>query len=304
MPAQLLSPEHLTMIATGFVLGTYARYSTVEEDYRQFPSYPNGYLIHLVTGGVAAAIGAVALPALLTNNFVGVSFLALAIQQFRDVRKMEKSSLQDLEPTEQIPRGRAYIDGIAKTFEARNYFSLITAFVTVFVMLMIPGHRPLLDIPFGAVAGLLTLFLLRRLSKGKTIGEIADVALATIRFEGDMLWIDDVPVSNVGLPDVRERMRREGVAVMITARTVGGQIVLANEGQRQAITHEAARTLGLKRYLYQRRDFEKGRICFAFLPIRRDDGALLELVAQVPILESAKKSARMRDPEILPKEGR
>ncbi|MFD2168814.1 YIEGIA domain-containing protein [Tumebacillus lipolyticus] len=299
MAQELLSTEHLMMITTGFVVGTLARLMTLREDYRQYPSYPNGYIIHVVTGAVAAAIGAVAIPSLLTKNFVGVSFLALAIQQFRDVRKMEKSSLHDLEQTEFTARGTAYIDGIAKTFEARNYLSLICAFLTVLTMTLIPGNRPLLDIACGAAVGTLAAWLLWNYTKGRTLGEIADIRLAQISFDADMLCVDDIIVKNVGLPDAQARYLEEGMAVMITPRDADAQIALANYGQRQAIIHEAARTLGLKRYICMRRDFDNGRICFAMIPIHRDARTLLKLVAEVPLLESTKKSARMRDPELV-----
>jgi len=36
----------------------------------------------------------------MTKNFVAVTFLTFAIQQFRDVRKAERESLKDLENTE------------------------------------------------------------------------------------------------------------------------------------------------------------------------------------------------------------
>ncbi|MGB8955513.1 MAG: YIEGIA domain-containing protein, partial [Tumebacillaceae bacterium] len=293
----MLSPEYLTMITTGFLVGSYARVATIQEDFRQYPSYPNGYLINLVTGCVAAMIGAVFLPGLLTNNFVSVSFLALAIQQFRDVRKMERSALIDLENSEYSPRGHAYIDGIAKTFEARNYLALVTAFLCTLTMKLIPGHRPLPDIIGGLLAGLAVLYLLRRLTKGKTVGDIAEIRLGKISIEQDSLYVDDMFVHNVGLPDVQERFLKEGVAVTITPHDGNAQIALANYGQRQAIVHEAVRTLGLKRYVYQRRDFEHGRICFALIPIRQDRDLLLKLVRSVPLLESTRKSKRMRNPE-------
>jgi hypothetical protein len=80
----VISTEHIVLILTALIVGTLARILTIKEVYRQYPSYPNGYLIHLLTGFVAAALGAVAIPALMTKNFVAVTFLTLAIQQFRD----------------------------------------------------------------------------------------------------------------------------------------------------------------------------------------------------------------------------
>ncbi|GAA3328919.1 hypothetical protein GCM10020331_074840 [Ectobacillus funiculus] len=97
MNAQWISHEHIVMIVTAIIVGTLARILNIKEDFRQYPSYPNGYMIHLVTGFIAAALGAVAIPALMTKNFIAVTFLSLAIQQFRDVRKSERDSLKDLE---------------------------------------------------------------------------------------------------------------------------------------------------------------------------------------------------------------
>jgi hypothetical protein len=130
MNTVFLSQEHIVLISTAVFTGTLARLFVLKEDYRQYPSYPNGYLIHIITAFVAAFLGAVAIPALITRNFIAVTFLALAIQQFRDIRKMERESLKDLENTEYTYRGDAYIDGIAKTFESRNYFSLVVSFLT------------------------------------------------------------------------------------------------------------------------------------------------------------------------------
>ncbi|MBL0387659.1 YIEGIA domain-containing protein [Tumebacillus sp. ITR2] len=303
MAQALLSPEYLTMIATGFVVGTAARMSTIKEDTRQYPSYPNGKFINVITGAVAATIGAVFPITLITQNFVGVSFLMLAVQQFRDVRKTERESLKDLEQSEYTPRGAAYIDGIAKTFESRNYLSLVASLLCVLTMMLIPGHQYVLEIPAGALLAFLVVYLLRRYTKGKNIGDFADIKLATLSFEGSMLHVDDIPVANVGLPEAQDLLKQEGLAVMITPRTVGASIALAHYGQRQTIIHEASRTFGLKRYLYMRRDFHNGRFCFAFVPIRRDAGSLLELVAEVPLLESTRKSERLSNQNVLPDQG-
>ncbi|WP_257536018.1 YIEGIA domain-containing protein [Metabacillus litoralis] len=73
-----ISTEHIVLILTAIVIGTLARLLTIKQDFRQYPSYPNGYLIHLVTGFVAAALGAVAIPALMTKNFVACNVLNLS----------------------------------------------------------------------------------------------------------------------------------------------------------------------------------------------------------------------------------
>lgn len=108
----LLESYVLLFIFTGILVGFISRWWMLRGDVRQYPTFPNGYLIHLTTGFIAAAMGSVAYPALLGKNYVAVTFLALAIQQFRDIRKMEKDTLHSLERDSYAPRGESYIDGL------------------------------------------------------------------------------------------------------------------------------------------------------------------------------------------------
>lgn len=80
-----LDSINLWAIGSGILVGTVSRFALLKNDYRNYPSVPNGYLIHLTIGFVAAALGSVAVPALLKEDYVAVTFLALAIQHFRDV---------------------------------------------------------------------------------------------------------------------------------------------------------------------------------------------------------------------------
>ncbi|MFC4769177.1 YIEGIA domain-containing protein [Effusibacillus consociatus] len=214
----LISKEHLILIITAIITGTLARFLTLKEDYRQYPTYPNGYLIHLLTGFVAASLGAVAVPAIMTKNFIAVTFLSLAIQQFRDVRKMERGSLKDLENTEFTQRGDAYIDGIAKTFEARNYFALVVA---LFTGIGFQVSRNWVDhivwqAVIGTGMGALVFFFITGFTKGQTVGDIADVIPAKIQMKNNQLYVEDIFVSNlVGTKDVQNFVEKEGVAVLI-----------------------------------------------------------------------------------------
>jgi len=124
-------PSHLiAAVALGTAIGALARFDTLRIDYRQYPSYPQGYTIHMTLGVIASFLGAVAIPALSARDFAAASFLALAATQFREVRSIERETLLNLEESELVPRGKAYIEGIARVFEARNYLAMMTAFVT------------------------------------------------------------------------------------------------------------------------------------------------------------------------------
>ncbi|MDD4335713.1 MAG: YIEGIA domain-containing protein, partial [Desulfotomaculaceae bacterium] len=123
-------PQYLVVITAGILAGTLSRFILLRSDYRQYPGYPHGYLSHLLLGFIASALGAVAVPAVMAPEYTAVTFLALAAQQFREIRDMERRTLESLERTELIKRGLDYIEGIARTFEARNYLVMGTAFAT------------------------------------------------------------------------------------------------------------------------------------------------------------------------------
>ncbi|WP_228027702.1 YIEGIA family protein [Bacillus fonticola] len=286
-----MSTDQIVLIVTAIVVGTLSRAFTLNEDYRQYPSYPNGYLIHLITGFVAAALGAVAIPALLTKNFVAVTFLTLAIQQFRDVRKTERESLKGLEETESAYRGDAYIDGIAKTFEARNYFALIVSFATALTIQLVDQDIIWINVVSGVLVGVIVLLFLHRFSKGKTVGDIADVKEGKVEVKGSELFVDGIYVSNLlGTDNAQKLFEEEGVAVVVYPRESHFRITLDNYGQRQAMVFEATRSIGLKRYHFTRKDYEQGRVVIALVPVIKDIDKLTETVKNTPLLESVWKS--------------
>ncbi|MBP1931115.1 YIEGIA domain-containing protein [Ammoniphilus resinae] len=299
----MLSKEYIIVIVTATIVGTLARLFSLKADLRQYPSYPNGYLINLFVGFIAAAVGAVALPALLTKNFTAITFLTVAIQQFRDVRKAERDSLKDLENTEFTKRGDAYIDGIAKTFEARNYISLIVSFMTAITMLLVKTKMVTLEILIGAIVGFIVFYLIKRYSKGKSIGDIADVREGKIEVRDSELFVDDLYVTNLlGTENGQNLFQKEGIAVVIYPRERHFSIALDNFGQRQAILFDAARALGVKRYSFTRKEYAEGRIIITFVPIIHDVNKLIESVKNTPLLESVKKSHSVMQTNLVGKE--
>lgn len=291
MEGRTIAPEDLLLIITATLLGTLSRYLTLKVDYRQYPSYPNGYMIHLVIAFIAAGIGAIAIPSIKSGNYTAVTFLALALQHFRDVRKLEKESLKDLESTEFTPRGDAYIDGIAKTFEARNYMSLMIALSVAVSMELFKDIPPVFRVALSSAIGLTILFLLSRFSKGKIVGDIAEVSLSEVEIKNSELYVDGIFVSNlVGTENAQKLLSEEGLAVIIEPREAHFRIALDNFGQRKAILFEATRTLGVKRYHFTRKDFATGKTVIVFVPLLHDPEQLLRVVKNTPLLESVKKS--------------
>ncbi|MTI61838.1 MAG: YIEGIA protein [Firmicutes bacterium] len=300
MNTEFLSEQHIVLIITSVITGTFARLFVLKQDYRQYPSYPNGYLIHIITAFVAAFLGAVAIPALIAKNFVAVTFLALAIQQFREIRKIEKESLQGLENTEYTYRGDAYIDGIAKTFESRNYFSLVVSFLTASTIQLITYDLIWLEVVSGLVVGLIATYLLHRFSKGKTIGDIADVEIGRVDIKGSELYVDNIYVSNLlGSENASKMYKKEGIAAVIYPKEEHFRITLDNFGQRQAALFEATRAVGVKRYHFTRKDYKKGRVVITLIPIIQDKNAFIEAIKKTPLLENVKKSHSIMDTNLM-----
>ena len=115
--------EYLFTVLSGALAGFLARWYMLRRDYRQYPSYPQGWAIHLFLGFIGGLIGAVIVPAFLEGDFSAISFLLLAATQFREVRNMERNTLTAW-------RQRKWSGGAAVTsrelpvFEARNYLAI------------------------------------------------------------------------------------------------------------------------------------------------------------------------------------
>lgn len=286
-----IAPEYLALILTAILVGTLARLLTLKIDYRQYPSHPNGYMIHLVIGFIAASLGAFAVPAVMTGNYTAVTFLTLALQQFRDVRRMEKESLKDLESTEFTPRGDAYIDGIAKTFESRNYIALLVSLTTGATIEATKFLVPAFNLGLGVLAGGAVFLILRHFSQDKTVGDIAHITLGKIEIRKAELYVDDIFVSNlIGTKNAQDLLSMKGLAAVIEPNAEHYRIALDNFGQRKAILFEATRSLGVKRYHFTRKDFATGKTVIVFVPIIKDEKKLIRVIENTPLLESVKKS--------------
>ncbi|MDQ7792891.1 MAG: YIEGIA family protein [bacterium] len=273
----------------GVGVGALTRAYLLRNDYRFYPTYPHGWVTHLSLGLVAAFLGAVAVPALAAREFTAVTFLALAAQQFREVRSAERESLAALEANERVPRGADYVEGIARVFEARNYLAMLTALVTSAVTHWV-GLAP------GLLAGGAALLLTGGLRRGRQVGDIAVVRPAGLRFERTLLHVGDVMIMAVGLREARDYLLQHGRGVVLEPRDPSARATLATLGQRQAIAHDAAAAVGLRKDFgtpeytpLVRVDLDTGKAGLVIVPINPDPEAVVEAVRQVPLLESARR---------------
>ncbi|QGR00161.1 hypothetical protein EHS13_19430 [Paenibacillus psychroresistens] len=272
----------------GVIFGMMARIIMLRTDYRQYPTYPHGRIIHLSLGAIAAALGAVAVPSLLNKEYTAVTFLALAAQQFRDVRKMERETLTKLDEYELVSRGGTYIEGIAMVFEGRNYMVIFTSFIAALFSTVFSVWY------WGVLAGILALGLAYRYKSGKSIEGIADVREAQLRFEGPDLYVDNIYMMNIGLKDSQKKILQHGLALIVTPKNMNSRVTLANLGQRQAILYDLSTILGVYRDSGEpslvplaKLDLSDGRLGVFILPLNRNIEKAKQTLLRAPLLENA-----------------
>lgn len=283
----LVQNKFLVGVLLGITFGIISRLLMLRTDYRQYPTYPHGRIIHISLGVIAAALGSVAVPALFNKDYTAITFLSLAAQQFRDVRKMERDTLTKIDSLELVGRGSTYIEGIAMVFEGRNYLVIMTALLTSLFAI-------LLNIWVGVLAGILSILLVEKLKSGKAISHIAAVEAAEVRIDGPDLFVGNIYIMNVGLKANQEIIAERGMGFILTPYNSNGKVTISNLGQRQAILYDMATILGVYRddgepalIPLSKLDMKDGRLAVFMLPQEFDSNKGKEVILRVPILESA-----------------
>ncbi|MFC4777543.1 YIEGIA family protein [Paenibacillus sp. GCM10023252] len=299
----LLENRTLLGVLLGILLGTIARLLMLRTDYRQYPTYPHGKIIHISLGVIAAALGAVAVPALFNKDYTAITFLTLAAQQFRDVRKMERETLTKIDSLELVGRGSTYIEGIAMVFEGRNYLVIMVALLTSLFAISFNWI-------WGIAAGAVSLLIVRALRSGKSVSHIAEAVHAPVRVEGPNLYVGDIYIMNVGLKSNQQIIAERGLGLILQPYNANGKATLSNLGQRQAILFDLSTILGVYRdegepslIPMAKLDMKDGRLAVFFLPQEIDAAKAREIIHRVPILESAVRMPLKASINQEPKEG-
>ena len=278
---------YLQAATMGIIFGFLARIVMMRTDSRQYPSYPQGRTTNLSFGFIAAFIGAVAVPSFLESDWAAVTFLGLASTQFREVRNMERETLQKIDEMELVPRGEPFIEGMAQAFESRNYLVMFTAMVTTLVAILF-NHF------WAIVIGVILLIMDKVKMSGKTLKRIADFKEGELHFEGPDLFVDDIHLMNVGLEENKKIIKEKGIGIVVEPKNANSVVTLAYLGQRQAMLHHASNILGVYRdsgepalIPISKRHIEDGRVGLLLLPQEKDVKQAILTLKEVPILDSA-----------------
>ncbi|PLR99758.1 YIEGIA family protein [Bacillus sp. T33-2] len=279
--------EYTLPISFGVTVGTIARLFMLRTDYRQYPTYLHGKIIHIALGFIAAGLGAVAVPAIMEEEFTAITFLTLAASQFREVRNMERNTLTEMDSHELVSRGKTYIEGIAVAFESRNYIVIFASLISTFFYLAV-------NIWAGIAAGLAALIVARQLMAGGKLKDIVDIEFIEPRFVGPGLYVDNIYIMNIGLPERQKEVLKYGMGFILKPKNFNARSTIANIGQRQAVLHDLSTALGVYRDTgtpalvpLAKRDLDDGRVGVFVLPQERDVNKAISILGNVPILENA-----------------
>ncbi|WP_019242041.1 MULTISPECIES: YIEGIA family protein [Bacillus] len=279
--------DYFLPIVVGGITGVITRLSMLKSDYRQYPTYLHGKIIHLALGVIAAGLGSIVVPALLLKEYTAITFLTVAASQFREVRNMERNTLTGLDQYELVKRGNTYIEGIAIAFEGRNYLVIFTSMITTAVYLFF-------NIWAAIITGVICIILSKVLMSGSTLKDIVDIEYMEPRFDGAGLYVDNIYIMNIGLPDRQEEILRYGMGFILKPKNFNVRTTIANLGQRQAILHDTAVALGVYRdsgtpalVPLAKRDLDDGRVAVFILPQEKNIEKAIKVIGNVPTLENA-----------------
>ncbi|WP_338451783.1 YIEGIA family protein [Niallia oryzisoli] len=279
--------EYTYPIILGMTVGTLTRLYMLRTDYRQYPTYLHGKIIHIALGFIAAGLGTVAVPSIMEEDFTAITFLTLAASQFRDVRNMERNTLTELDSYEMVPRGKTYIEGIAIAFESRNYLVIFTSLFSTLGYLVF-------NIWVGLIIALISLLIAKKLMAGSKIKDIVDITYVEPRFDGPGLYVDNIYIMNIGLPARQEEVLRYGMGFILKPKNFNSRSTIANLGQRQAILHDVSTAMGVYRdsgtpalVPLAKRDLDDGRVAVFVLPQEKDIQRAIDVIGAVPTLENA-----------------
>ncbi len=284
---------HAAAVGFGMALGVLTRIAVLRSDFRQYPTYPHGYTTHIFLGAIASLAGSGAVAALIDGDWTAVSFFLLVSENFRGIRSMERDGLKALEDDELVTRGTEYIEDISRVFETRYYVVILVA---ASATLGYEHGRAPMGLGLAAAALVLAVALMHR----EHIGNTADISIAPVRIDGADVWVGDIFIMNVGLHESRDFIAKHAIGAILTPKTDTARDTISNRGQRQAFLHDATAILGVRKDAdtpeftpMAKRDLETGRVGVYFVPMDRDEDALVRVLSNSIVLESARgRSAR------------
>lgn len=288
--------RHAFIVA--MIIGTLCRFFVLRVKDSQYPTMPQDYIEQIIIATLAASLGAVAFPALIDKEFSALTFLAIGIQQFQGLAQQEKITLENTDADELVGKGEAYIDLIATTYEVRSYISLFSALISSILYIFIARRYDaggLICTVFAAIGGIIVAFIFRRILRRSSIKDVADIYPAKISFEGPLLKVNNIVMTNIGLEETRKKYLEKGMAIEIVPKDMADFGIINDIGQQRAIMHNIYLHLGIDKDIDEvdiksiaRTDLNRKSIVIVTIPLLKDEVILGQVVESCPILDTAK----------------
>lgn len=288
-------------IAIGIIIGIVTRLLLVHNSYRQFPSRPHGLIIHVFLGIVASLLGALLIPAILKPDFTAGVFVSIGTAQFHTMRDLERKAWLDVDKGEVIPRGIAYIDGMATAFEARIFMVLAVSALTTLCCHLFHAW-------IGAAVGVVLALLVRVWKQGKTVADLATVrvAQASVDHEGIMLDGEQIlrypqvlsAASESSNTAVQPVSSDDLLGIVVEPKDFSGILTFAHHGQQQAILHNLSVTVGVQEHPtiqgIARYYPNQQKLLLLILPLLHDAEVATASVLGAPVLEGVFKKQMVK----------
>ena len=288
--------RHSFLVAV--LLGTLCRLLVLRISDRQYPTRPQDYIEQIIMAGLTSALGGIALPALMDKEFSALTFLAVGIQQFQGLSKQEKITLNNIDEDELVPKGVTYIEEIASTYEVRSYVSLFAALCSSIGYILVAkrfGENILICTAVAAILALIVGLIFRRILRRNSINDIADIKEAKLYFDGPIMKVNDVVITNIGLKQTREKFLKDGIALEVVPKDEKDFGVINDLGQRDAIIHNIFIHTRIDRDIDEhdivstsKVDLKTKSVLIVFMPILNDMNLIKQVAGSTPILEAAK----------------
>lgn len=283
---------------TAMIIGTLCRFSVLRVKDKQYPSRPQDYVEQIIVAVLASSLGAVAFPALIDKEFSALTFLAVGIQQFQSLAQQEQITLENMETDGLVQKGQPYINEIASAYEVRSYVSLFSALISSIIYIYIARKYDagiLICTIFSVLGAVIVSFIFRRVLRRKSINDVADIYLGKINFDGPLLKVNDVVVTNIGLKDSRKKYLENGIAIEIVPKNMASFGIINDIGQQKAIMHNIYINLGIDKdvddtdlFPLSKTDLKNKSVVIVMIPLLKDEVIFMKEAGSTPILETSK----------------
>ena len=137
--------------------------------------------------------------------------------------------------------------------------------------------------------------IFRRLLRRKSVNDVADIYMAKISFDGPILKVNDIVMTNIGLKDSRKKYLEKGLAIEIVPKSMSDFGIVNDIGQQKAIMHNIYIHLGMDKDVDEsdllaisKTDLDKKSVVIVMIPLLKDEITFMQVAGSTPILETSK----------------